>query len=258
MRSSLEEIRTRRERLAELLRREGYLSVGELASRFHISEATVRRDLRVLEKDHKVTRTHGGALFEYDELFLPFYQRHMLRQDVKRSIARAVLPLVGEAGVIFLDAGSTVFCLAQMLVETGMEGHTFVTNSLPVAEAVMDLPRSEVHLLAGCLLPHQLVLLGPGTDLSLVPWNFHLAVMGVEAMDSDGLWNSREQIVEFQRHVCARSRRVVFCADSSKIGRRGPSFLLPWRLVDMVATDADPKQLERLGPEAGGVRWLRS
>lgn len=255
MRSSQEEIRLRRERLAELLRREGYLSVAELASRFGISEATVRRDLRALEEDRRITRTHGGALFEYDELFLPFYQRQTLHQEGKRRIAKAAVSLLRSGQDVYLDAGSTVFALAEEVAERGLEGITFVTNSLPVAEVLKDLPACAVHLVGGCLLPHQLTVLGPGADLSLCLWRFDLAFLGAEAMDEEGLWNSREEIVAFQRHVCGRAERVLFLLDASKIGRRAPSFLLPWGIVGTVVTDATEEELRRLGRDARRTKW---
>ncbi|GAB4245797.1 MAG: DNA-binding transcriptional repressor YgbI [Acidobacteriota bacterium] len=246
----------RRERLAELLRREGYLSVSELASRFRISEATVRRDLRALEEERRITRTHGGALFEYDELFVPFYQRHTLHQEAKRRIAKVAASLVHLGQIVYLDAGSTVFALAEEVAERGLEGITFVTNSLPVAEVLKDLPESAVHLLGGCLLPHQLTVLGEGAELSLCAWRFDVAFLGAEAMDHEGLWNSRDEIVSFQRHVCGRSEQAIFLVDASKIGRRAPSLLLPWGIVEAVVTDATEEQIAELGRDARRTDWI--
>jgi DeoR/GlpR family transcriptional regulator of sugar metabolism len=91
------------------------------------------------------------------------------------------------------------------------------------------------------------VVVGGGAGLSLSAWRFDLAVMSAEGMTEDGLWNSRDEISEFQRHVCGRSGRAVFCLDASKLGRSAPSFLLPWRAVERLVTDADPGLLRGWG-----------
>ena len=52
----------RQARLAELLRRSGFLSVAETAERLGVSSMTIRRDLESLEARGILTRTHGGAI----------------------------------------------------------------------------------------------------------------------------------------------------------------------------------------------------
>ncbi len=241
MKSSLAEVSARRDRLASLLKKEGYLSVVELANRFHISEATVRRDLRALEAENLITRTYGGALSEYDALFMPFYQRNEQNRKSKERIARVALKRVRAGQRLFLDAGSTVYAIAERLGGAGVEPLKVVTNSLPVAEVLASRGSSEVHLLGGCLLPHQLVVVGPGASLSLSSWKFDLAFLSAEAMDAEGLWNSQDDISDFQRHLCGRSEQAVFCLDETKLGRRAPSFLTAWNDVDRLITTAKPE-----------------
>lgn len=255
MKSSWVEIRERRDRLAAVLVQEGYLSVGDLAGRFGVSEATIRRDLSALEKDKRITRTHGGALSEFDALFVPFQQRNMQNREAKRRIGQAALQLLQNGQVVFLDAGSTVYAVAEAIVESNLELQV-VTNSLPVAEVLTSSPVVETHLLGGCLLPHQLIVVGPGVTLSLSAWHFEVSLFSAEGMNEQGLWNSQEDITGFQRHVHGRSETCAFCLDVSKLGRVAPSFLLPWSLINRVVSDAVPDQVASLGKEAAEVEWL--
>jgi DeoR/GlpR family transcriptional regulator of sugar metabolism len=256
MKSSQTEISARRDRLASLLRLEGYLSVAELAGRFAVSEATVRRDLRVLEGENLITRTYGGALSEYDALFMPFYQRNEQNQDLKKRIAQVALRHVLPAQRLFLDAGSTVYGFAELLGEAEIDSLQIVTNSLPVAEALASRGSGEVHLLGGCLLPHQLVVVGPGASLSLSAWRFDLAFLSAEAMNADGLWNSQDDISDFQRHICGRSERAVFCLDETKLGRKAPSFLAPLGDIDRLITTASRERCVELGLGWDEERWV--
>ncbi len=255
MKSSWAEIRERRDRLAAVLLKEGYLSVADLSARFGVSEATVRRDLSALEKDKRITRTHGGALSEFDALFVPFQQRNMQHREAKRRIGRAALQLLQDRLVVFLDAGSTVYAVAEAIVESNLQLQV-VTNSLPVAEVLTASPAIETHLLGGCLLPHQLIVVGSGVTLSLSAWHFDVALLSAEGMNEQGLWNSQDDITAFQRHVHGRSDSCAFCLDVSKLGRLAPSFLLPWSLVGRVVSDARPAQIASLGRQATEVEWL--
>ena len=255
MKSSLAEISARRDRLALLLKKEGYLSVVDLAGRFFVSEATVRRDLRALEEENLITRTYGGALSEYDALFMPFYQRNEQNRKSKERIARVALKRVRAGQRLFLDAGSTVYAIAERLGDAGIEPLKVVTNSLPVAEALASRGSSEVHLLGGCLLPHQLVVVGAGASLSLSSWKFDMAFLSAEAMDAEGLWNSQDDISDFQRHLCGRSGQAVFCLDETKLGRKAPSFLMAWDDVDRLITTAEPEDCAGRGLAWDGESW---
>jgi len=247
MKSSTADIASRRVQLAELLKKEGYLSVSELSRRIRVSEATVRRDLGALEEQNQITRTHGGALSEYDTFFSSFYQRKSLNRELKKRIARSAAGLLEDNQRIFLDAGSTVYSVAAEISESSHRDLKIVTNSLPIAEIFVLRGTCEVHLLGGQLLPHQLIVVGPGVGLSLSAWRFDVAIFGAQAMDSNGLWNSQDQIVDFQRHVCGRSSQTVFCVDSTKLGQTGPSFLLRWQEVDRLVTTAPIELLNSKG-----------
>jgi len=241
--------------LTELLRQEGYSSVTGLAQRFSVSEATIRRDLDVLQKENRLTRTYGGALSEYDALFVPFYQRNTRQRSLKRRIARTATECITQAATIFLDAGSTVFSIAERIAELNLKSLKLVTNSLPAAEVMASKGASEVHLLGGQLLPHQLVVVGAGASISLSSWHFDLAFLSAEGMNSDGLWNSQDDISNFQRHVCGRSSRSVFCLDESKLNQTAPSFLLPWRVIETLVTTATYERLLASGVNLDRKQW---
>jgi len=55
--SSLE----RHHKIIELVNAKGYESVANLCKRLKVSAVTVRKDLKLLEKNNKVFRIHGGA-----------------------------------------------------------------------------------------------------------------------------------------------------------------------------------------------------
>ena len=54
--------RERQEHIARMVEEHGRIRVNELATRFGVSAVTVRKDLVVLEAEHRLQRTHGGAI----------------------------------------------------------------------------------------------------------------------------------------------------------------------------------------------------
>lgn len=247
MKVPLHVVQARRARLAEVVSREGYLPVAQVCERFGISEATARRDLAALAKAKAITRTRGGALVEYNQRFPSFRDRQGVGDAGKRRIARQARHLIKPGMTIWLDSGTTIFRLAELLVDQPASDLVVVTNSLPVAEALADRVDMAVHLLGGQFFRRSSLLLAGRSLANLAEWRFDLAFLGVEGFDREGLWNSHEDIVTLQRAACARSVRSVVLADGTKLGRSAPTYLGDWRQSTHLITDASGRVLAQHG-----------
>src|SRR4051812_38689632 len=101
-------VEERQRAIHELLARNGKVTVEELSTVFRVSAPTVRNDLARMEEEGLLRRTHGGAIPASPTLFEPPYaQRQVMRQEEKRSIARAAAERVKEGETVLLDAGTT-------------------------------------------------------------------------------------------------------------------------------------------------------
>jgi DeoR/GlpR family transcriptional regulator of sugar metabolism len=240
-------VQARREKLAQLLEQHRYLPIQELCRRLGVSEATARRDLAALVEEKKITRTYGGALSEFNDRFPSFRQRQGQAAHAKSLIAKAALAFIQPGQTIFLDSGTTIFAIAEALREKPVTPLTVVTSNLPVGEMLAGVPELMVFQVAGQIFLRQSVLLGDAALKSLDFWNFDIAFLSAEAMAVDGIWNTESAIVEQQKRTIRRSRRSIFCIDSSKIGRTAPHFLLDWHKLDLLICDAAPAKFEKLG-----------
>ena len=73
-----------------------------------MSEASVRRDLHLLEEQKLLTRTHGGAVASGVLYELPMRYRGGQRYDAKRAIALQAISLVpADVASVGLNGGST-------------------------------------------------------------------------------------------------------------------------------------------------------
>ncbi|MFQ3671136.1 MAG: DeoR/GlpR family DNA-binding transcription regulator [Verrucomicrobiia bacterium] len=249
-------VEARRRKLGWMLQQEGYLPVAEVCRRLHISPATARRDLVALAGQKQVTRTYGGAMVDYNLRFPSFQQRQKRDAAGKAKVAEAAYRSLTPGELLFFDAGTTVYAVAQRIREHPIGPLTVVTSSLPVADLLAPLETVRVHLLGGQLLPRQSVLLGEGALREVPHWNFDRAILSVQGFDAEGLWNTTADVVAIQKAVMARSRRVVVCADASKLGQQGPSLLCGWREKFRLLTDAPQAALEAAGiPLTAGHYW---
>lgn len=243
-------VEARRKKLADLLQRHRYLSIQELCQELGVSEATARRDLASLQTNQMVTRTYGGALADYNLRFPSFRQRRSSNAEAKRTIAQRAYDLLKPEMTVFLDAGTTVFAVAELLRDHPIRPLTCVTSSMPAADLLAEVQGISVHLLGGQLLHRQSVMVGKGAMHAAGLWKFDLAICCAQGMTAEGLWNSQQEVVDLQRALIAAAARHVFLVDSSKLGRRTEDFLLPWDKVDGLFTDADAELLL-----AAGIRY---
>jgi DeoR/GlpR family transcriptional regulator of sugar metabolism len=243
-------VRARRERLARLLARRGYLSVRDLCGILAVSEATVRRDLNWLARERVVKRTYGGAVSDFDERFPSFRERQSLGAAGKSKIGQVAAGLIEPGSTCFLDSGTTIYSVAEAFVAAPRPTVEFVTCNLPAGELLAGLESVRVFQTAGQLHHRQSVLLGDFARRSIGFWRFDIAFLSAEGWGPEGFWNSTPGIVEQQRAVIRRSNRVIFCLGAEKLKHRAEFRLAGWNEADLVVTDATPAQLARKGLSA--------
>lgn len=240
----------RREQLAELLKRERYLRVADVARELGVSEVTARRDLSALTAQQRIQRTHGGAVspeaLEYERTFASFGKRRTRAAAAKAAIAVLTAIRVQPGMTIFIDAGTTCFRLAEELRRTPPADLTVVTQSIAVATHLAAVESWSVVLLGGRLLPRQRVVLGPQAVAAAKKWNFDLALLGAEAFNKAGIFNSQEEVATLQRQVMNRAAAHAFLLDATKLDQTSAARVTDWPMVDQLLTNATAETLAAL------------
>lgn len=228
--------------MTQLLRARGYLPVAEICRRFNVSEATARRDLVALAGQKTVVRTFGGALADYERRFTPFSDRLNVAARAKAKIGAAAVEQVSPGMTVFIDAGTTLFALANLLRRRPMQMR-IVTHSLAVAECLSNVREIQIDLLGGRLVANQSVLLGDETLWALRRYRFDWAFLGVEAFNEEAFWNSSDEVVAVQRAVVERAEHHAVCADAGKLNAGAPALLLKWPDLDTLITNLPARRL---------------
>jgi DeoR/GlpR family transcriptional regulator of sugar metabolism len=225
-------IEARREAIAKLLSKVGYVPVLEICKQFNVSEATARRDLTELENQRRITRTHGGALSDFNRNFPPLDDRKIEDAEAKRRIGNLAASRVKAGMTVYLDSGSTIFFAAEAIAAAGVPDLQIVTTCLPTAQLISCLPGVEVYIPGGLFLTRHAMVAGDRTLEEVARWNFDVALLGAEGIDENGLWNSQRDI-------------VLICMNKIKLGRGGPCAVTRDVTSLFLVTDADAAAVQK-------------
>ena len=100
--------RHRHQRILDILKTNGSVSVGQLVKEFDTSPQTIRADLRDLDAAKKLVRIHGGAR--------SIDRRENLEYEARRQIAADEKIAIGKAAGNLISNNSSLLCLATTAV----------------------------------------------------------------------------------------------------------------------------------------------
>jgi DeoR family transcriptional regulator, aga operon transcriptional repressor len=196
----------------------GSLAVTEIADDLAVSQATVRRDLVMLEQQRLLARTHGGAVAHAVSYELPLRYKGVRHADDKRRIAREAATYVSEGMAIGLTGGTTATEVARALADR--QKLTIVTNALNIASELAVRPKLKLIVTGGVIRSESYELSGPIAEASLAGLNLDIAFIGVDGIDAKAGCTTHQEVEAHTNGVMiARARRVIAVADSSKIGK---------------------------------------
>jgi DeoR family transcriptional regulator of aga operon len=246
----------REDRLGIILQRlneTGSVGVEELAVELKLSQASIRRDLHLLEQQQLLTRTHGGAVASGVLYELPMRYRGGQRYDAKRAIALRTAELISaDVGAVGINGGSTTTEVARALASRS--GLRVVTNALNIGSELAVRSNIELVVCGGSVRSESYELVGPLAELTLSNINVDVAIVGVDGVDPvAGFTTHHEVEAHTNRALLRAAERVIVVADSSKIGKRSFAKISDISAAADFVTDSGitPEEiaaLERLGP----------
>jgi DeoR/GlpR family transcriptional regulator of sugar metabolism len=245
----------RRHRILARVADDQTIRVSELAAQLDVSEMTIRRDIRRLERDGFLRQTYGGATAHLTRSFdLAFNARALERTREKRLIGMRATSLIAGARTIFLGIGTTAEQFARYL-PTGLD-LTVVTASLPVASLLGTRPL-RVIALGGHVLRDELTCVGGPALATLERYRFDVAIVGAAGFSARwGLTELNEAEAEVQRAALGRSARVIVIADASKVGTATSIVVAPATMVDTLVTDLTASRDEVAALRAIGLEII--
>jgi DeoR/GlpR family transcriptional regulator of sugar metabolism len=227
----------RQQIILETLREKKRITVEELSLHFHVSEATIRRDLQKLAQEGKIRRAYREAL---DATAGNPESEVILRMDKDRAskeiIGRAAAALVGDGESIFLGSGSTTAFVAHHLQEH--KNLTVITNALTIANELAKAKGVTVIVSGGLLRSPELSLIGHITEQSLSEVRVDKVILSIQAIHPEaGLTNDYLPQVMTDRKIIEMAPRLIMVADHTKFYKISSAFIAPLDRITTLVTD---------------------
>lgn len=139
----------RLEKILEILKKEKKVKVNELAEKFNVSEVIIRKNLKRLEHEGKLKRTHGGAILLNTLVHTVTLEERIINKTrQKEEIAKKVVGNIEDREVIFLDVSSINYIVAEYLAATRKE-ITLLTNMPSIASLFGKNSKVKVIIIGG-------------------------------------------------------------------------------------------------------------
>lgn len=228
------------ELLSALRRMGGSARSAELAKILDVSEETVRRVIKSLSKAGAVERVHGGAYLAGGQTDPSFFRRIAQNADEKRQIAAGMAEQISDGMTVFLDVGSTTAFVAEEL--RARWNLTVVTNSIGVAQTLMNHNGNRVHFLGGEMQSDERGTFGHVTAGQARRYAFDIGVLSVDAISAKrGFLYVNPAEAALAEVITECAERIAVCMDHDKFDEKAPHQGMPPERVDLALTDKAPK-----------------
>ena len=242
--------------IKEQLQLNGYVRVQDLAEQLGVTGATIRKDLRILESQNILIRTHGSASpVKPHVMDISVDVKASQNRDKKIIIAQAAQELITPDDAIILASGSSVTAFAEILTPVNMIN--VVTPSLGIALILNEKENVKVMLLGGEMYKNSLSVRGSYTEAGLVNVSCSKSFIGCDGINLEtGITCSNLAEASLTTAMMKSCTQTVVLADSSKFGRRGFGKIGNVEDIDIIVTDSGIPSTMRKKIEDLGVQIL--
>ena len=232
---------SRREIIREMLLEKPFVSLQELTERFPaLSSMTLRRDIEYFEEQGECIKVRGGARsmkFITTSLEESFNLRLHANSAAKDSIARKAVTLIEPGRSIFLDSGTTILRLVNVI---GDERLTITTSGPNVALELLKKNMPIVNIVGGMINRDNISVSGTQAIRYMEDFNIDIAFLTPSGLTvENGFTCGNYSECEFKRLIIEKARKVVLLMDSSKIDKSLPYTFAGIGDVDAVITNRE-------------------
>lgn len=223
----------------EEIKTNGICSVSGLSEQYAVSEMTIRRDLKQLEDQGLITRTHGGAVLNsLVSKELQFVQKQGLHEAEKAQIARyAVEHFVAENDIISLEGGTTI---AGMVAHIAPYRHlTVMTNGLHTLFALQRIAAGNTIIATGGILREvSNTLVGPVAEAHFNAFNAAKVFLSATGWTAENGFTDPNMLeIQVKKAMIRSAQQTIMLLDSSKFGLVSLTSFLDSFDVDHLVTD---------------------
>ncbi|MBE7636641.1 DeoR family transcriptional regulator [Sneathiella sp. P13V-1] len=240
----------RKAEIADLVRREGFISVEALADKFAVTTQTIRKDINQLHEAGLVFRRHGGVEPITVMANLAYGVRQVLNLDFKRKLASLAAEYIEDGSVLAFSIGTTPELVAQSLA--AKEDLTVITNNLGVGMSCLGFKGCRVFIAGGEIRTSDRDIVGPEAANFFGKYKVDIGIFGIGGLDPEGhLLDFHEEEVMARNSILENCRTSFLVMDHTKVNR--PAHVRGGHITDVDYVFCDralPANISRMLEEA--------
>ncbi len=241
-------VEPRKRRLVQLvnrLRLKQQTSIEELARFFKVSTATIRRDIKELEKKDAVIQTVGGGVLlqtEHTGALTPRSSTRAIEEKIR--IAEYCTELVQEQDDILIGPGTTTFLAGKIMSGITDRSFRIITNSLELAIETVAAPNIRTVILGGEIWNKHSVGPHSGNEYFAICHHHHTLLLSADGIDrKHGVSIFETRLIAMIHEMISVSDRVILAVDSGKFGQARYNRVTGWDRINLLVTDKNaPEQ----------------
>jgi DeoR/GlpR family transcriptional regulator of sugar metabolism len=232
----------RQQEILDILHKKKSVKVEELAEELFVSGATVRRDLRIMEKQGLIKRSHGGAM-----IFSPigeesaFALREHANTSAKKTIGLLASSLLKNGQTIFIDSSSTTGAVIPFL--NNFKYLTVTTTGLRNALLLSDTSSVKIYIAGGLIANHSNSIMGTDTIEYISRIHADIALLSCMGVDVNaGFTDASIEQAKLKQQMRKNSGELAIFCDSAK-------FKKIYMCTDFTFDDVDYLITEKFPPK---------
>jgi len=234
----------RKQKILEIIRKNGMVKVADLSRLFNVSEVTIRNYLADMESKGLLSRTHGGAISSYKPYCsMNFNQRLETNHHEKEIIAKRTASMIESGDTVMFNAGTTTLLVFRHLPQ---DYHlNIITNSISIALEASTNPNYNIVLIGGSLNPKYQFTFGVDATDTLKNYYADKLILSVDGIDfSNGFSTYYNEEIDVDRQMLEQSSVSIIAADCSKFGRNALVKISDLSTADYLVTTYSPNKNE--------------
>ncbi|MBQ5747134.1 MAG: DeoR/GlpR transcriptional regulator [Clostridia bacterium] len=227
----------RLEKILKILEENGYTTVKYLTDELHYSNATINRDLALLEAKKLVKRSYGGVELE-EKKSIPLVFRYHKMKSSKMKMAKAAAELIEDGDVVFIDATTTTQYMGHFLADK--KDITVITNNMALATYLGDIGKS-VICLGGEIVEAPYMLSGIQAVENARKLHADKMFFSTGGVTDTGKISVSSMYFQLLIAMAENSDKAYFLVDKGKLREASDMFLFSLDEVTAVISDFDLK-----------------
>ena len=231
--------------IMDYLRGKKYCSIQDLTDHFHVSKATMYRDIADLVSKDAVRKVHGGITcrerFNAEKASgssSPYQERINANRKYKEIVAQKALEQIRDNDILFLDSSTTVHFLARNLEDSNFSNLTIVTNSVSIIQNFHKYPSHYVRIGLGGSYDMQLnSFLGQSTLRELEYLEISKAFVSAFGYGDEKVTTNHEHHASLLMRVLSLAKENFLLVDHTKKDRSGLFRIAPCKTFDRILSD---------------------